>query len=328
VNISQSGNEREFAPVAVSADISARGLRFKGQDYGALTATARTRQHTVHYDLTSNFAGSSIRANGDTDLTRDYPTRADATIGNLAIERVLALADGAPIPAKGSLSASMHFMGTVKNPEGNAELDLTNAVLYDEPIERVHARVEYLARSVDVSQFEAAAGPARLNLTAQYDHPAGDLKAGNLQFRVKGNGIDLARVRNVQMRRPGLAGALELEANGAAAVQPAGQRILIRDLNANLAVKGVAAQGKNLGDLALAAQTSGRSLNFSLDSNLAEASIHGRGSAELGGDYPLNANVTFNNVTWARFEPLLGPATGEAAGFDAAVDGEAMVSGP
>src|SRR5262249_3513029 len=146
--------------------------------------------------------------------------------------------------------------------------NLTNAVLYEEPIDRVHARVQYLARSVEVSQFEASAGPARVNLTARYDHPVDHLESGNLQFGMKASGIDLARIRNVQILRPGVAGAAQFDASGAAAIQPAGQRILVRDLNANLSAKGIAVQGKNLGDLTLAAQTTRGRLNFSLDSNL------------------------------------------------------------
>ncbi len=91
---------------------------------------------------------------------------------------------------------------------------------------------------------------------------------------------------------------------------------------------GIAAQGKNFGDLTLTANTNRRyRVDFALDSNLAEASIHGRGNAALSGDYPVTADVSFTNVTWSRLAPLLSPA-GEPPSFDAVVDGQAALNGP
>jgi translocation and assembly module TamB len=326
----KSGAEEhtEFLLTGVSADASARGLRFEGQNYGDFNATARTTRQMVHYDVASDFAGSKITLNGDTELVRDYPTKADATIGNLPIERLLALAKRTDIPARGNLSCAIHFTGTKENPQGNVDLELANAVLYDEPIEHVRARVAYLAQSIDVPQFEIVSGPSRLAFTAKYDHPAGDLQAGNVQFRVNSAGIDLARIRNVQKMRPGLGGTLQIAANGAATVRQAETRVLFHDLAANVTATGIAAQGKNFGDLTLTANTTAGRLNFALDSNLAEASIHGRGNAELGGDYPLTAELTFNNVTWTRLQALLGPGGGEPPSFEAVADGQATASGP
>ncbi len=145
----------EFLASAVSADASAHNLRLDGQSYGDFNATARTQQQTVHYEVSSNFAGSKIGLNGNTELARDYPTTADATIGNLPIEQVLKLAKRTDIPAKGNLTATLHVTGTPQKPQGNADLDLSNAVLYDEPIDHVRAKIAYLADKIDVSNFDA-----------------------------------------------------------------------------------------------------------------------------------------------------------------------------
>ncbi len=120
----------------------------------------------------------------------EYPTTADATINNLRIERVLALAKRSKIPVRGNLSGSVHFTGTTKNPQGEADLELTSALLYDEPIERARARVTYLAESIDIRQLEIVSGPARIGLTAKYDHPVDHLEAGKLQFRLDSSRID------------------------------------------------------------------------------------------------------------------------------------------
>jgi translocation and assembly module TamB len=320
--------EAEFLLASVNADASARGLRFQGQNYGDFNATARTKGQTVNYNVTSDFAGSNIHVNGNTQLIKGYPTKADVNLRNLAIERVLAVANRTDIPAKGMLSGTAHFAGTTENPQGNVDLDVANAVLYNEPVDHVRARVTYLAQSIDVPQLEIAAGPSRIDLTARYDHPSGNLQAGNLQFRLNNTRIDLVRIRNLQTMRPGLGGTLQLAANGAATVREAAPRVQIRELNANIAATGLAAQGKNFGDLTLTADTTGDRTNFALDSNLANASIHGRGNAQLRDDFPVTAEVSFNNVRWTRVQELLGPGNGEPSDFDAAADGQVNVTGP
>ena len=173
----------------------------------------------MNYNVTSDFAGSNIRVNGNTQLVHDYPTNADANVTNLPIERILVLAKQTAIPARGNLSGSVHFIGTVADPRGSADVQLTRAVIYGEPIDRVDARVTYLARSIDVSRLEIAAGPSRIDLAAHYDHPPGNLSEGSAKFNVTSSHIDLTRVHNLQTVRPGIGGTLDLNVSGAATVK-------------------------------------------------------------------------------------------------------------
>jgi translocation and assembly module TamB len=320
--------ETEFLLSSVNADASARGLRFEGQPYGDFNAKAWTTGQTVNYDVASNFAGSDIKVTGNTQLVRGYPTTADANLRNLPVERLLVVARRTDIPVRGNLSGTARFTGTMENPQGNVDVDLANAIVYSEPLDHVRARVAYLAQRVDVSMFEVVSGPSRIDLTARYDHPAGTLDTGDLQFRVNSNRVDLARIRNLQTVRPGLGGALQIAAAGSAAVRPGTPQILFRDLNADIGAAGISAQGKNFGDLTLKAQTTSGVLNFSLDSNLAGAAIQARGNAQLTGDYPVTADVNFKNVLWSHIQPLLGASTGQPPAFDALTEGQVTVRGP
>ena len=320
---------KEFLLTSVNADVSARGLRLEGQPYGDLQASARTNGQTVNYTLTSNFAGSNIQGKGSTQLVTDYPTTADVSLANLPVERVLTVAKQSGIPARGLLSGTAHFQGTMQNPEGSADVTLARAVVYDEPLDRVHARVTYLAQSIDLPQLEVVSGPSRIDVTARFDHPAGNLQKGNVQFRVNSSRIDLARIRNAQKLRPGLGGVLQITANGAGSVQEKDPKVLFSSLNANVSATGLAAQGTNFGDLTLTANTAaGNRLDFALNSNLANSSIHGQGHAQLTGDYPVNAQVTFSNVAWTRVRALIGPTNGEPPSFEATTAGQVTVDGP
>jgi len=320
--------QTEFQLTQLTADASVRGLRSEGQNYGDLTVNARTSGQTVSYNLTSDFAGSNIRANGSTQLTRDYPTTADVSLSNLAVEQALALFHRSDIAIKGRVSGTAHFSGTTEKPEGSVDLNLTSAVFYDEPVDRVRARASYLAQKIDIPQLEVASGPSRIDLTASYDHPAGDLQSGNLQFKVGSSRLDLARIKNLQTRRPGLSGALQIVAAGAAHIGQAEPRILLETLNAQIKASGISAQGKNFGDATLTGTTAGGRLNFTLDSNLAMAALHGQGNAVLTGDYPIDAQLTFTNLAWTHIQDLLGPANQPASAFEAQADGNLTARGP
>jgi translocation and assembly module TamB len=311
----------------VNADASARGLRFQGQAYGDATLKASTSGNFVRYDLTSDFAGSAVTVNGNTQLVKGYPTTADANIRNLPVERVLAVAKQADIPAKGMLSGTAHLTGTLDSPQGNADIELINAVLYGEPVNSVRARATYLPQQIDVPSLQITAAGSRIDLTAHFDHPSGVFNSGDLQFKINSSRIDLTRVRNIQNARPGLGGLLQINAAGAAKVQPGTPQILFRDLNADVAATGISAQGKRFGDLTLKADTSGGRLNFALDSNLANAAINGRGTAELSGNYPVDAQLNFRNVKWSNLEPLIS-GSGAAPTFDASAEGQVSVTGP
>jgi len=329
LNANITGNvSSEFQLTSVNGNATVRGLQSEGQNYGDLIATANTSGQTVNYALTSNFAGSNIHVDGNTQLTHDYPTTARANLANLPVQRLLAVAGRSDIPVKGTLSGSANFSGTIANPQGSADLTLANGAIYDDAVNRVHARLNYQPQSIDLPQLELVSGSTRLDLTAHYDHPAGNFEAGNLQFRLDSSAIDLARVKTLAEQRPGLAGTLQVNAAGAAQVQAAEPRVLLRDLNGNIKTTGLALHGKKLGDLALAANTSGAQTNLTLTSAIAGASIQGRGSVLLNSKYPADAQVTFKNVTWAGLRPLLGDQRDEGSGFEAEADGQVSVNGP
>jgi translocation and assembly module TamB len=165
-------------------------------------------------------------------------------------------------------------------------------------------------------------------LSARYDHPAGNLESGNLQFRLDAGVIDLARVKTLAAERPGLSGTLKATASGEAQVRAAEPRILLQNINGGVQTTGLTLNGKSLGDLALEANTTGGRTDFTLTSSIAGASVEGRGSVQLANDYPTDAQVTFKNVTWAGLRPLLGFPAEEGRGFEAVGDGQASLRGP
>ena len=318
----------QFVLDSVNADASAKALRFDGENYGDFSAKARTAAQTVSYDVASNFAGSDLRVNGRTQLTGGYPTTADASLQNLPVERVLALARHADVPVKGRLSGTAHLSGTIEKPEGRANLSLENAVLYQEKLDRLSARIDYLADRIEVSAFEAVAGPNRLDLSARYQHPPDALTSGTLDFRVASSPLEIGHFRNLQKYRPGLAGTLRVNASGSATVREGSPRLLFRSLDADVAASGLQEQGKSLGSATLKATTSGGMVRFTVNSDLAGAVIQARGDATLSGDYPVSGQLTFENVAWTHVRQLLGTSIADPDQFEALIEGNVTLDGP
>jgi translocation and assembly module TamB len=317
-----------FLVTGATADLSGRELKLQGLDYGNLNGTARTTGQTLTWNLALDASTSTIRLNGNTKLAADYATAADASMNSFPIDHFLALANRRDIPARGNLSGTAHVDGTMSSPRANVALNLNRAVIYDEPIDSISARANYLDRSIELSRLEVVSGPARIALTGRFDHPANDLRQGEMSFDATSTQVDLGRIRNLQKIRPGTGGVLQMNARGAGHVGGGNRGILLTTLDARLAARGIKAQGKNLGDLTFTANSNNSSqVTFALDSNLAGASIRGSGGATLGGDYPVNGEILFSNVLYSRLQPLLG-ASASMPGFEAVTDGQVMLNGP
>lgn len=309
----------------LQANASARGLGMQGRNLGDFTATADTAGREVRYNVVSDFAGSSIRVNGQSALDGDHRTSATAAISNLPIDRVLAVAGRSDLPVKGTLGLNGQVSGTLADPRANITVNVANGSAYDQPFTRLQTAVNYDSRRIEVPQFRLEDGPSYVEMTVDFQHPAGDLQTGQARLHVASNGIPLTRVHALEESEPGLEGVIQLAADGAATLRKGGAP-LFSTLNANVSAKGLAMNKKALGDLTATATTSGNAVNFNLGSDFAGSNIRGTGRLELGGDYPVNAEIAFSHVTYSGLSPLM--ESGPAAPFDASVDGRVTVAGP
>ena len=72
--ISPSPAGTEFQVTALNANAAARGLQMEGKPLGDFTVTASTAGAAIHYNVDSNFAGSTIRVSGQSLLAGDHET--------------------------------------------------------------------------------------------------------------------------------------------------------------------------------------------------------------------------------------------------------------
>lgn len=309
---------------ALNATAAVRGLEMEGKRLGDLTATASTAAQSVQYNVTSDFAGSTIHVNGRSLLTGTHETTASAEIANLPIERVLAVAGRRDVPVSGTLAMTGNVSGTLDSPRANVNLAVTNGKAYDEPFSRLQGTIDYTDQLVRVTDVRLAAGASSMELTASLEHPAGNFQEGRAQFHVRSNQIQLGNLRAVQQVKGGLTGVVELAADGAATLRK-NAAPLFSTLNAQLGARGLALNKKPLGDLTATAETRGKEVAFALNSNFANSTIKGNGRMDLSGDYPVEAKVSFAHVTYSGLNAWVQSTVRT---FDGSLDGQVSVSGP
>jgi translocation and assembly module TamB len=310
---------------SLNANLTARGLYMDKQKLGDVTATAQTVGTNVNFQVNSDFAGSTIRVNGRALLNSDHATTATASISGLPIEQVLRVAHKSDVPASGILSANADVSGTFADPRAKATFTVTKGMADQQPFDRLQATVNYTNQLVDVPSLELAVGANRLDFSGSFQHPANRYDDGQVRFKLNSTRIQVAQLREIQQMKPGLAGALQLTADGAATLRH-GTTPLVSTLNANIAATGMTLNGKPAGDVALTADTHGQELQFRLKSDFAQANIQGSGTMQLRGDYPLDAKVAFAHVTYAGLGPWLNVSG--RPGFDALAEGKLDVKGP
>jgi translocation and assembly module TamB len=314
-----------FQVTNITANLSARGLQMQGMNLGDFTASANTNGSAVQYNVSSNFAGSTIRVNGQSLLSGDHQTEATAQIANLPIDRVLAVAGRRDLPVCGTFAVNAQVSGTLAEPRAGASLTISNGSAYQQSFNRLQASITYSNELIDVAQFRLEDGGNNVELSGSFEHPPSDLRQGRIQFRVRSNQLQLARFHAVQQAKPGLAGTLELSADGAGTLRPNAMP-LFSTLNANLSAKELTLDHRPVGDATFTAATRGRDIAFHIASNLSGADIHGDGTLGLTGDFPLDARLAFANVRYSGLGAWIGAPP--RPDFDASVAGQVSVSGP
>ena len=233
------------------------------------------------------------------------PLRADATVRNADVQDVLALADLTQ-PITGAFTLDAHVNGTFGSPTGTVDAAATNGTIEGEHYDALNLHADMQPQTITVPQLTLTAGASRLTANAVFQHPLNDLQQGSITAHVNGNQIQLAQFQSLVKDRPGLQGAVTLTADASATLK-AGD-FAISTLNANAAARGLALQGKTLGDLTVTAQTAGTAVRYNVSSDLAGSAIRITGQTDLNGAHQTSANADISNLPIDRVLALAGQA--------------------
>ena len=101
----------------LKANIKVVDMAVQGKTLGDASLDAHSVGNLVSYSLRSNLVGAQVVADGQTDLTGDYLTKATVTIAGLKIQKPLALfSPGGPAATSSEIAGTITVSGPARTP--------------------------------------------------------------------------------------------------------------------------------------------------------------------------------------------------------------------
>jgi translocation and assembly module TamB len=113
-NISGSGT---LDKPLFDAQATLSDLALSGQKVGSLSLTAHTVAGTLNYQISSRLQGAALALQGQTTLSGDYPTHAQASFSEFNIGAILQLAHLESIKGESSLAGTITVDGPLRDPK-------------------------------------------------------------------------------------------------------------------------------------------------------------------------------------------------------------------
>lgn len=236
---------------------------------------------------------------------------------NLSV-RQMSLADlehlaNVQYPVSGNLSANVAVRGSQLNPAGSGSVDITNAHVYDEPIQtlalKFHTENESIVSTLNVS---TNAGSATSSVTFTPKNKA-------YKLSLDAPAIVLQKLRTVQEKNLAVNGTLTLSARGQGTLDDP-------QLTASLELPRLDVKQKSIAGLKAEVSVANKQANLTVDSQVAQAAIRARGRVNLTGDYETDASI---DTTAIPLDVLMATyASSVPEGFKGETELHATVKGP
>ncbi len=237
--------------------------------------------------------------------------------GSLAVQR-LSIADlqhlaNLHYPVSGDLSAKIFFHGSQLQPAGNGTATIDNARAYGEAVHHFAATFRTNQDSL-VSTLEVIMPAGSARGTISYTP-----KTKAYRVRLDAPSVALQKLQIVEEKNLGIAGTLQAAASGEGTLDNP-------QLTATVAIPRLQLRDKSISQLKGELHITNERAEWTLDSNVAQASVRSRGTVNLAGDYYAEATIDTGDVSLnpllAMYVPNLPP------GFQGETELHATLKGP
>jgi translocation and assembly module TamB len=278
-----------------SGQFNAENLRVQGSAWSGAKFSVEADSSGISLQNASLISAHQGRASisGKVGLQHWSYLPANPLAVNLSIQR-MSVADlqrlaNIDCPVSGDLSADISLHGSQLKPIGNGSLTINNARAYDEPIQHLkadfHADKSSVASSFDLN---LPAGPA--NGAVSYTPQT---KA--YVVRLSAPSLVLQKLQTVQAKNLGISGTVTITASGAGTLDNP-------QLTAAVEVPQLHLRDKSISQIKAQLHVANKWAELTLDSQVAQASVHSKADVNLSGDYYTEAVI---DTTSVPLDPLL-----------------------
>jgi translocation and assembly module TamB len=307
----------------------------QAQDFDILMpATARQAARQVHWDsLVADVQASphvlavhnGVLTRGNNTINLDLSAalqhgqfvdsssfRSRVDLHNADLQEIMAWL-GYDYPITGTMNLFVNASGTKADPRGSGRVQLTNATIYGEPVERFNSDLRFADGAVELNSLQLSHYEARVTGDASFNPTT-----HAVHFNLIGKDFDLARVSQLKKSRVDIGGNVNFTAVGSGtAEEPV--------INAALTLRDLSFDGERAGDFMLDAVTRGSDLHVSGRSHFEQAELNVDGDIHLRGDWPATLNLRFSHLD---ADSLLRSYTHARVTGHSAVAGTLTVHGP
>ena len=286
--------------------------------WDSLTASVQLSQRMLavhngtlrHGESSLSFSLNAALHQGE--FTTDSPFSVQANVQNAELAELLSLA-GYSYPVHATVNLSLEAFGTRAAPQGSGRLDLTNASIAGENIQRAECNLRFGGGELQCSDLQIAYGAARVTGRGSYS-----LSTRNFQFDLAGTNFDLARLPRLRASRVQVEGQMEFSAQGSGTLDAP-------VINATFHLHGLTFERHRMGEYTLLAATQGADLHLTGRSQFQNSVLNLDGSVHLRDDWPSTTQVHFEHIDG---DPLLHAYLHTQIAGRSSASGDLRLQGP
>jgi len=219
---------------------------------------------------------------------------------------------GTNYPIHGRLDTALQIDGPLHQLNGTGHLTLANVVAYGHAVRLAGADLKFEGRDLKIQNLVAANDWGKVTGGGEYN-----VSSKQFSFLLHGANLQLERVRQLQVRRVHIQGALGFEAQGSGTAETP-------VINAALRLRDLVVNGERIGDFNAVAVTHGADLTLTARSAFQNAAVALDGSIHLRGEMPMQAKLVASNLV---LDPLIKSFFPAGHAAHAVLDGEILVQG-
>ncbi len=303
----------------LDAQISASDLQVGESKWSTLRASAQARPSgiSVRDGVLISARTGQIKFDGNVGLRNWSYVDSNQLAANLSMRKIsvdeIQQIAGMKYPVSGDISADVVLRGSQSDPMGHGSVQLSDAIVYGEPMQNV------------ALQFDAANGS--VNSSLKISMPAGSAE-GTLAFvpktkaykvRLDVPAMVLTKLHAVQTKNTQLNGTLTASASGAGTLDDP-------QLTASVQLPKLQLPQASITGIKAQLDVANHRAAFSLSSDVAEASVQAQGAVQLRGDYYADAKIDTSKIPLDPLLVMVVPS--RPSGFEGQTELHATIKGP
>jgi translocation and assembly module TamB len=303
----------------LSGQFSAQNLQVQGSQWSSakFSVEASPSQISLHdgvlvsAHLGRASMGATVALRGWSYLPSN-PISVNLSVQRMSVADLERLAN-LHYPVSGDLSADIAVHGSQLNPIGKGSARIDNARAYDEPIHHL------------AGDFRA--DKSSLTSTLDVNLPAGSIN-GTISYtpqtrayavRLNAPSITIQKLQMVQAKNLGISGAVTISASGAGTMDNP-------QLTASVEVPQLQLRDKSISQIKGELHVASERAELTVDSQVAQASVHSKADVSLSGDYYTDATIDTTGVPLAPLFAMF--LSSSPQGFQGETELHATLKGP